>query len=107
MVFAKRGKSDEGSLVKYLATVVFNNIKPIAVITGDLSDLVIGGTINLDGISSSDANGDLLSYTWSLVSTPTGSTTSLSNNQGVTTSLTPDVAGPYVVNLVVNDGFIK
>jgi hypothetical protein len=61
-----------------------------------------GSWVSLDGSGSSDADGDLLSYNWEIVSLPSGS--------GVS-SIAPvkiqnfqvDVDGSYILSLLVND----
>jgi cytochrome c553 len=65
----------------------------------------VGSQVSLDGTGSSDADHDPLTYAWTLVSKPSGSTAALPGS--ATTEMvffTPDVAGTYVVQLVVNDG---
>jgi hypothetical protein len=53
---------------------------------------------------SGEDDGQIVSYQWSLVSTPTGSaTTAPSPSTGTTTSLLPDIAGTYRVQLLVTD----
>ncbi|NOQ90006.1 MAG: hypothetical protein GQ549_03570, partial [Gammaproteobacteria bacterium] len=63
-----------------------------------------GNTVILDGSGSSDADGDALTFRWSLTSVPPGSTASLSDPAAVKPSLVVDVPGTYVVQLIVNDG---
>ena len=64
----------------------------------------VGATVSLFGGASSDANGDPLTYAWSIVSAPDGSSAALVSPTDVQTSFVIDVAGEYVVELVVNDG---
>lgn len=63
-----------------------------------------GSLVMLDGSASSDADHDPLGYRWSLVSLPPGSTASLSDVSAAKPTITPDVAGTYVIQLIVNDG---
>jgi chitinase len=60
-------------------------------------------SILLDGSRSSDANGDPLTYNWSL-SAPAGSTAVLSSLTSVSPTFTANCAGSYTVELIVNDG---
>ena len=84
-------------------TAASGNVAPVANAGDDVST-VVGRTLTLDGALSSDANGDLLNFAWALVSRPAGSAAVLAAATGATPGLTPDVAGVYVVELVVNDG---
>ncbi len=86
-------------------TVGFDNIQPVAN-AGVNQAVVEGDTVNLNGNGSTDANGDNLTYRWNLASVPQGSQATLSSTDNVQTSFTADQAGPYVINLIVNDGFI-
>ncbi|MHC4148541.1 MAG: right-handed parallel beta-helix repeat-containing protein, partial [Planctomycetota bacterium] len=86
-------------------TVGFDNIKPVADAGGSQA-VIIGDTVSLDGVASSDANGDLLTYSWAFTSVPPGSTAELADPTSPQTSFVPDEPGSYVVSLVVNDGFI-
>ena len=66
-----------------------------------------GTVVSLDGSGSFDPDGQLLTYQWSLLTVPTGSSLTSADLMGSTTpnpSFTPDVDGTYVVQLVVDDG---
>ena len=88
-------------------TVSSNNVMPVGNITGD-SQGVLGDEVALSAETSTDPDGDPLSYSWTFVTTPDGSV--LNNTdlaQDVTFSFIPDVIGEYVVELIVNDGQIS
>ena len=89
-------------------TVVLStsNSSPVANAGPDQTGQV-GLTIALDGSNSSDVDGNALTYQWSLFSAPTGSTAALVDPTSVTPTLTLDAFGPYVVQLVVNDGAVN
>jgi len=75
---------------------------------GPDQQIYLGQTATLNGSASSDANGDTLTYAWTLDAAPLGSTAALLHATTATPSLTPDLADPvvaYKVSLVVNDGF--
>ena len=80
-----------------------SNVAPVAN-AGASQTVVVNTPVSLDGNASSDANGDALSYAWTLSSTPTGSAAALSSSTAAKPSFTPDVAGTYVASLIVNDG---
>ena len=81
------------------------NIAPVAS-AGVAQSVVQGATASLDGSASSDANGDALIYQWSFVSKPIGSSASLSGANTVAANFIADVAGDYLVGLVVSDGVL-
>jgi len=60
-------------------------------------------TVNLDGSNSFSPEGDV-TYSWEFVSTPAGSTASITNPTTATPSFVPDLAGAYVIELTVDDG---
>jgi len=64
----------------------------------------VGAVVTVDGGASSDANGDMLTYKWILTTRPAGSRASLSTLTAVRPTFDADVAGIYVLTLVVNDG---
>ena len=82
-----------------------NNVAPLAE-AGPDQTVLVGEIIALDGSTSSDADGDPLTYVWTITSSPAGSTATLSDVTVVSPTLIPDVAGTYVVELVVNDGTV-
>ena len=63
-----------------------------------------GAAVTLDGSASSDPDGDTLTYVWTLMSKPAGSTAALTGAGTVAPQFTADLAGVYVIRLVVNDG---
>ena len=85
--------------------VSFDNLQPVAD-AGDMQAVRVGDAVLLDGSNSSDANGDSLTYLWSLVSAPAGSSAALDDPTLEMPTFTPDVSETYVLNLVVNDGFV-
>ena len=79
------------------------NTPPVAN-AGLNQSILVGANVTLDGIGSSDADGDLLSYSWSLTTVPDGSTAVLSDSTVVSPSFVADLAGDYVAQLIVDDG---
>lgn len=63
----------------------------------------IGYNIVLDGATSSDADGQVLTKAWVMSSRPDGSKAVLSSDSGNVASFTPDSLGTYVVSLTVTD----
>ena len=68
---------------------------------------VVNETVQLDGSGSSDPDNDTLTYDWQLTSSPSGSVTSLLGASLENPTFVPDVAGDYVVQLIVNDGTVN
>jgi hypothetical protein len=93
--------SSEIAVVSVLASVA--NSAPVAK-AGTHQNVVVGTTVTLDGTASSDANGDTLTYKWSLLYKPTNSLASLASASSSKPTFTADTVGTYVVSLVVNDG---
>jgi RHS repeat-associated protein len=84
-------------------TISTENSKPVANAGADQT-VYVTDTVQLDGSKSTDVDGDLLSYKWSFVSVPTGSSASLSDTTSVKPSFVADKPGAYVAQLIVNDG---
>gem|GEM_PF-4178974 len=80
------------------------NSRPTADAGADQQAFVADEVI-LDGSTSTDADGDTLIYSWSLVSAPAGTSATLDSTNGSQAAFVPDIAGEYVFELVVSDGF--
>ena len=86
--------------------VVDGNAAPVAD-AGTGQEGVPGDLITIDGSGSSDPDGDPLSFQWTLVSTPDGSNATLQDQTAVQPTLAVDLAGLYIVGLVVHDGTVE
>lgn len=93
----------EDSLPKYV-TITVPNRPPVADAGPDQS-VTVGQTVSLDGSGSSDVDGDALSFKWTIRQQPAGSQSELFDATAANPTLTIDVAGIYLLDLVVNDGF--
>ena len=101
---------NDGQLSSVASTVTITaavaNVAPVGN-AGTAQNVLRGAVVTLDGSGSSDANGDTLAYIWSLTSVPAGSAAALSANDVAGPSFTPDLAGVYVAQLIVNDGHVN
>jgi len=79
------------------------NNAPVA-IAGPNQTIDLGQTTTLSGNASSDADGDSLTYSWSITSSPNSSSPSIAPRNGVETSFSTDTAGGYDIELTVSDG---
>lgn len=98
---------NDGSLSSAAASVTVTaavaNVAPVAN-AGVAQNVSTGSVVTLDGSTSSDANGDALTYVWTLTSKPAGSIAALSSSTSAKPTLTADAVGSYVASLTVNDG---
>ena len=94
------------STVTVTATTLATNAAPVAN-AGPAQNVVAGAVVTLNGSGSSDANGDPLTYSWTGVSKPPGSTAALAATTSASPTFTADLPGTYVVGLVVNDGKVN
>ncbi len=80
-----------------------SNLPPTAD-AGDNQNVFVGRPVSLDGSRSRSSNSKPLTFSWSFTSRPSGSLSTLSSPTAEKPSFTPDQSGPYVLQLVVNDG---
>lgn len=96
------GKLDS-PVVATTVTASAANAAPVAN-AGTAQTVATAAVVLLDGRNSTDANGDSLTYTWVMLYKPTGSVAALSSATASQPTFTADLAGVYVLSLVVNDG---
>ena len=92
---------EESSLADTLRLLV--SAPPVANAGSDVNSAIDVNVI-LNGSASFDIDQDKISYLWTMISKPAGSTTTLKKDTYVDPVFRPDVSGDYVVVLVVNDG---
>ena len=98
------GKLDS-SVVTTTVTAASANVAPVA--NAGIVQSVALGPVTLDGSGSTDANGDTLTYSWTLLARPIGSAAALNDITSAKPTFTADLVGVYVASLVVNDGKVS
>ncbi|MBN1413852.1 MAG: hypothetical protein JW973_02025 [Bacteroidales bacterium] len=96
------GLLQESVVRSFFIHVVASNTIPVADAGEDII-LATGKRVKPDGSNSYDADGDPLSYEWSILSQPEGSSALLYQGNTPTPYFFANVQGEYVVILVVND----
>lgn len=90
-------------LLFLISCVQENNHAPIA--NAGVDQIAsINDIVTLSGLQSSDEDNDRLTYQWKITSKPQESKTLLENSKHISPSLTLDVVGTYVIQLIVSDG---
>lgn len=79
------------------------NRAPVANAGGD-QQVTVEATVRLDGSPSSDPDGDVLTFKWTLSAIPDGSVAKLDDDTTAKPTFVADTAGSYQARLVVNDG---
>ena len=101
---------NDGKVSSSPATVTITaataNSAPVAN-AGSAQNVATGSLVTLNGSASSDANGDPLTFAWTLTARPAGSTPALAGATTVAPSFTADRDGTYVASLTVNDGKVS
>jgi len=80
-----------------------SNTKPVANAGENQSYLSRNISTDING-TGSDADGDNLTYLWSVTDSPNGSNPTIADNTSANTIFTSDIEGVYTLSLVVNDG---
>jgi len=88
------------------AVISTENTAPVADAGPDQS-VALGSLVRLDGSASNDADGQLITYEWALLSMPAGSTAVLSDPAAPDPNFTVDRAGDYIAQLTVSDGYVR
>ncbi len=88
------------------ATITTGNTTPVANAGPDQA-VKLRQAVTLNGSQSYDADGDSITYQWSLLSIPSGSYAVLSNPNSVSPNFTIDVGGTYIAQLYVSDGVVN
>ena len=109
-IFALTVKDEETWSEKSFVTVIAStgNSAPTADAGNDVT--VVQGEVNivnLIGGNSTDADGNPLSYSWSLISRPTLSEAQIVNPKNEDATLSLDRYGSYVAQLIVFDGTVS
>lgn len=81
-----------------------SNQVPVAVITADSANLLLNRPLQFNAGKSYDADGDALSYEWSLVRGVDSIPVALSQNQGAEVSVLLTDSDNYILTLTANDG---
>lgn len=82
--------------------------QPIARVSPESLTKVLGAIVQFDGRGSESPDGSTLTYTWTVVDTPLGSTVERLTEveeDGSVVRLTPDLTGPYVLQLVASSPY--
>ena len=79
------------------------NVAPTAN-PGASQNVLVGAVVSMDGSASKDPDGGTLTFKWTLIGKPVGSAATLTNSSYPNPKFTADLAGNYVLSLVVNDG---
>jgi len=87
-------------------TISTENTAPVAN-AGKDQHVKILDTVALTGSGSYDADGDSLSYRWSMTTKPNNSSATLTGADTMGPSFICDVAGSYIIQLIVTDGKIS
>jgi len=80
-----------------------SNSVPLARAGSDQS-VIVTSVVSLDGTASTDAEGDALSYSWTLIARPADSAALLSAATTSRPQFTADKPGTYSISLSVSDG---
>ena len=86
-------------------TISTSDVPPVAN-PGANQTMPVGATVQLDGTGSTDSDHQALAYRWAILSQPSGGAATLSSTTAAKPTFVATLAGLYVVQLIVNDGFL-
>lgn len=86
----------------YGTTTQAVNLPPVAK-AGNAFSATVNTLVQLNGSGSSDPDGSIASWTWTVASQPSGSAIALTGAATSSPSFTPTVVGSYTLRLVVTD----
>ncbi|MBW2989976.1 cadherin-like domain-containing protein, partial [Candidatus Woesearchaeota archaeon] len=94
--------STTGTLEFYVShfSMFFLNIVPPTADAGADQDVAVGQKVVLDGSASYDADGTIVSYSWTQIE---GSSVAVNESSSASVGFTPSSAGKYVFRLTVTD----
>jgi cysteine-rich repeat protein len=87
-------------------TIPAGNNAPVAIVRTPLTVLT-NTVVVVDGTDSVDPDGDPITYSWTLITRPAGSTATLMGSTTAAPTFAPDKVGLFQVRLVVNDGHVN
>lgn len=87
-------------------TTLGGNTVPVAN-AGPDQTVVSGTVVTLDGSASKDADGSPLTFQWTLSAKPLGSAAAISDPSALRPTITVDMSGDYIAQLIVNDGTVN
>ena len=87
-------------------TAAVANVAPVAN-AGMNQNLATNTLVQLDGSASSDANGDQITYQWTITGQPAGSAAKVSDATLAKPTFLADAPGNYVLSLIVSDGKVN
>jgi N-acetylneuraminic acid mutarotase len=96
--------TDDGGLSSASDTVVISSTNQAPTANAGSDQIVLVGHVASLSGSGFDPEDDALTFAWTLISAPAGSTATLASANTATPTFVPDVAGTYSAQLVVNDG---
>jgi hypothetical protein len=97
---------NDGFVSSAPATVTISTtVAPPVANAGNSQTALVGHSVTLNGTGSTDPNGLTLTYAWTFVSKPAGSSAALNASTSPMPTFSPDAPGDYVIQLIVNNGY--